>query len=58
MVLVDGRVSATWRVVEGAVTVEPLRPLSGADRAAVADEGREMASFLSDGESDRVRLQS
>ncbi|MEU3720635.1 winged helix DNA-binding domain-containing protein [Streptomyces californicus] len=58
VVLVDGRVSATWRVVEGAVTVEPLRPLSGADRAAVADEGREVASFLSDGESDRVRLQS
>ncbi|MFH8438505.1 winged helix DNA-binding domain-containing protein [Streptomyces sp. NPDC018007] len=58
VVLVDGRVSATWRVAEGAVTVEPLRPLSRADRAAVAEEGRGMASFLSDGESDRVRVES
>ncbi|MFE9459609.1 winged helix DNA-binding domain-containing protein [Streptomyces californicus] len=57
VVLVDGRVSATWRVTEGAVTVEPLRLLSGTDRAAVADEGREVASFLSDGESDHVRVE-
>lgn len=55
-VLVDGRVAATWTVAEGAVTVTPLRPLSRADRDAVADEGRELSSFLSDGESRRVRV--
>ncbi|MFJ2027709.1 winged helix DNA-binding domain-containing protein [Streptomyces sp. NPDC087897] len=57
VVLVDGRVSATWRVTEGVVTVEPLRAFSRTDRAAVADEGRGLASFLSDGESDRVRVE-
>ncbi|MDQ0982769.1 winged helix DNA-binding domain-containing protein [Streptomyces sp. V2I9] len=57
VVLVDGRVSATWRVTEGVVSVEPLRAFSRTDRAAVADEGRGLASFLSDGESDRVRVE-
>ncbi|MFH9610869.1 winged helix DNA-binding domain-containing protein [Streptomyces sp. NPDC017448] len=57
VVLVDGRASATWRVARGVVTVEPLRSFSRTDRAAVAEEGREMASFLSDGESDRVRVE-
>ncbi|MEV0824968.1 winged helix DNA-binding domain-containing protein [Nonomuraea rubra] len=56
VVLVDGRVGATWTVEDGAVTVAPLRPLSRADREAVAEEGRALASFLSDGDSDRVRL--
>jgi len=53
-VLVDGRVAATWTVDDGTVVVTPLRRLSRADRAAVADEGREVASFLSDKESRRV----
>ncbi|NEB84699.1 winged helix DNA-binding domain-containing protein, partial [Streptomyces anulatus] len=56
VVLVDGRVAATWRVTDEVVTVEPLRAFSRADRDAVADQGRELASFLSDGESDRVRV--
>ena len=56
VLLVDGRVGATWRVEAGAVVVAPLRRLSRPDRAAVAEEARALASFLSDGESDRVRI--
>ncbi|WP_043622843.1 winged helix DNA-binding domain-containing protein [Nonomuraea candida] len=56
MVLVDGRVAATWTVEADTVTVAPLRPFSRSERAAVAEEGRELAAFLSDGESDRVRV--
>jgi hypothetical protein len=55
-VLVDGRVAAKWDVEEGTVVVAPLRRLSPAERTAVAEEGRELASFLSDDESDRVRV--
>ncbi|WP_395571751.1 winged helix DNA-binding domain-containing protein [Streptomyces sp. BK79] len=56
VVLVDGRVAATWTVEADTVTVTPLRRLSRADRTAVAEEGRALASFLSDQESDRVRV--
>ncbi|MEW9555036.1 winged helix DNA-binding domain-containing protein [Nonomuraea sp. NPDC050783] len=56
MVLVDGRVAATWTVEDGTVAVAPLRPFSRAERDAVAEEGQALASFLSDGDSDRVRL--
>ncbi|MFJ9031643.1 winged helix DNA-binding domain-containing protein [Streptomyces sp. NPDC102274] len=56
VVLVDGRVAATWNVEAGTVMVTPLRPLSPADRAAVAEQGRELASFLSDNDSHRVRI--
>jgi hypothetical protein len=63
-VLVDGRVAATWTVepgpavgpAAGAVVVTPLRRFSRLDRSAVAEEGRELASFLSDGEHGRVRV--
>ncbi|MHA6619874.1 winged helix DNA-binding domain-containing protein [Pseudonocardia sp. DLS-67] len=59
-VLVDGRVAATWTVVAdgGAATVvvTPLRRFSRADRTAVAEEGRELAAFLSEGEHHRVRV--
>jgi hypothetical protein len=55
-VLVDGRVAATWTVDAGTVAVAPLRRLSRADRAAVAEEGRAMAAFLSDGAHHRVRV--
>ncbi len=55
-VLVDGRVAATWTVESGTVTVTPLRRFTRADRTAVAEEGREVASFLSDGASTRVRV--
>ncbi len=51
VVLVDGRVAATWTVEADTVVVHPLRGFSRADRAAVVDQGREMASFLSDGEA-------
>lgn len=55
-VLVDGRVAGTWTVQAGTVTVTPLRSFSPADRTAVAEEGRELASFLSDGQSHRVQV--
>ncbi|MZE67995.1 crosslink repair DNA glycosylase YcaQ family protein, partial [Streptomyces sp. SID5789] len=56
VVLVDGRVSATWTVEEGTVSVTPLRRLSRADRTEVAEEGRALAAFLSDGDGDRIRV--
>lgn len=56
VVLVDGRVAATWTVDAGTVVVAPLRRLSRADRTAVGEEGRELAAFLSDGEHHRVRV--
>ena len=56
VVLVDGRVAATWTVEAGTVIVTPLRGFSRADRTAVAEEGQALASFLSDGDSDRVRI--
>ncbi|MGW6457999.1 winged helix DNA-binding domain-containing protein [Streptomyces sp. NPDC055078] len=55
-VLVDGRVAATWSVEGGTVTVTPLRRFSRADRASVAEQGRALASFLSDHDSRRVRI--
>lgn len=56
VVLVDGRVAATWDVKGDTVTVSPLRRFSRSDRALVTDEGRALASFLSDDDSDRVRI--
>lgn len=56
VVLVDGRVSATWTAEAGTVTVTPLRGLSPAEHADVAEQGGALASFLSDGDSDRVRI--
>ncbi|MFF9216924.1 winged helix DNA-binding domain-containing protein [Streptomyces viridosporus] len=56
VVLLDGRVAATWTVDAGTVTVAPLRRFSRADRTAVAEEGRALASFLSDDASRRVRI--
>lgn len=55
-VLVDGRVAAVWTVEAGTVTVTPLRRFSRADRAAVGEEGRALAGFLSAGEHHRVRV--
>ncbi|WP_042170664.1 winged helix DNA-binding domain-containing protein [Streptomyces sp. NBRC 110035] len=56
VVLVDGRAAATWEFEEGTVVVTPLHRLSRVDRAAVAEEGSALASFLSDRDSDRVRV--
>jgi hypothetical protein len=55
-VLVDGRVAATWTVEDGTVTIAPLRRFSRAERESVAEEGQALALFLSDKESDRVRV--
>ncbi|MEC3976803.1 DNA glycosylase AlkZ-like family protein, partial [Amycolatopsis sp. H20-H5] len=56
VVLVDGRVAATWTVEEGTVTVTPLHGFSRADQTSVADEGEVTAAFLSDNDSRRVRI--
>ncbi|MFD7078725.1 winged helix DNA-binding domain-containing protein [Streptomyces sp. NPDC059918] len=57
VVLVDGRVAATWNAEDGGtVAVTPLHGLRAADRTAVAEEGSRLASFLSDNESGRVRI--
>ncbi|MFG3644283.1 winged helix DNA-binding domain-containing protein [Micromonospora sp. NPDC047762] len=56
VVLVDGRVAATWTVDSGTVVVRPLGGLSRTERDAVAEQGQALASFLSDQESDRVRV--
>lgn len=55
-VLLDGRVAATWELAAGVVVVTPLVRLTRADRTAVAEEGRALAGFLTDGASHRVRV--
>ncbi|WP_028045575.1 winged helix DNA-binding domain-containing protein [Cellulomonas sp. URHE0023] len=57
VVLVDGRVSATWKVQADTVTVTPVRALSAHELGALAEEGAATASFLSDGDSDRVVIE-
>ncbi|GAB3410167.1 hypothetical protein GCM10027569_25400 [Flindersiella endophytica] len=54
--MVDGRVAATWNVEDGTVIVNPLRRFSWADRSAVGEQARELASFLSDNGSQRVGI--
>ncbi|MFE2748421.1 winged helix DNA-binding domain-containing protein [Streptomyces scopuliridis] len=56
VVLVDGRVAATWSVTAGTVLVTPLGRFPEADRTAVAEQGRALASFLSDNDSDSVEI--
>ncbi|MCK2244763.1 MULTISPECIES: winged helix DNA-binding domain-containing protein [unclassified Crossiella] len=56
VVLVDGRVAATWKSAEGTVLVTPLGKLPKADRTAVAEEAEQVALFLSDKESSRVKI--
>ncbi|WP_030106926.1 winged helix DNA-binding domain-containing protein [Actinoalloteichus caeruleus] len=58
VVLVDGRVRATWTVDSATVVVTPLSPLSTVDRDAVVEEGRALASFLSDHDTQDVRIAS
>ena len=38
------------------MSVTPLRRFTRADREAVTAEGRKLASFLSDGAAERVRV--
>ncbi|MEV0381258.1 winged helix DNA-binding domain-containing protein [Nonomuraea sp. NPDC050643] len=56
VVLVDGRVAATWTVDAGTVVVAPLYHLSRADLDGLAEQGRALASFLSDGDGGDVRI--
>jgi hypothetical protein len=56
VVLLDGRVAATWTVDEDTVVVTPLRRFSPTERAAVSEQGRDLALFLSDKESDRIQV--
>ncbi|MET7403406.1 winged helix DNA-binding domain-containing protein [Dactylosporangium sp. NPDC005572] len=46
VVLVDGRVAATWTGGAGGVDVTPLRPFTRAEHAAVAEEADHLATFI------------
>jgi hypothetical protein len=59
LVLVDGSVSATWTTRDRddggvEVSVQPLRPLTPAERDDVEAEGTGLASLLGDGVPGRV----
>jgi hypothetical protein len=54
VVLVDGRVTATWTVEDDTVAVEPLRRLTKAERDEVVEEGQELARFLVDTKKVRI----
>ncbi|MER5889352.1 winged helix DNA-binding domain-containing protein [Streptomyces sp. NPDC001941] len=56
VLLVDGRVAGTWKTADGTVVAEPLRRLTRTERDEVAEKGRQLALFLSDGESERVSV--
>ncbi|WP_197288147.1 DNA glycosylase AlkZ-like family protein [Nocardia sp. NRRL S-836] len=53
-VLVDGRVAGTWTAGEGTVAVTPLRLFTEAEHVAVAEQGRELAAFISGDDNGRV----
>ncbi|MER7005499.1 winged helix DNA-binding domain-containing protein [Dactylosporangium sp. NPDC000555] len=53
VVLVDGRVAATWTCNAGGIRVTPLRQFTHAEHAAVAEEADHLATFMSDGGYDR-----
>ena len=46
--LVDGTVAGTWRFEDGAVALDPWRPLPAADRRAVEQEAEALAEYLGD----------
>lgn len=56
VVLVDGRVAATWSVEAGTVTVTPLRGFSRTESTAIAEQGRALAAFLSEDDDRRVEI--
>ncbi|WP_017584483.1 winged helix DNA-binding domain-containing protein [Nocardiopsis valliformis] len=57
VVLVDGRVAATWRTgKDGVVAVTPLRPLHRSEQDEVVTQAGRLALFLSGGGSDRARI--
>ena len=45
MVLIDGFVRGTWKLVDGEVQVETFAPLSDDDAEAVHEEGERLAAF-------------
>ncbi|MET0418424.1 MAG: crosslink repair DNA glycosylase YcaQ family protein [Actinoplanes sp.] len=47
--LVDGFVTATWRVAGGTLTIRPFRPLTAAERDEIEAEGSALLSFLAAG---------
>ncbi|UAK31213.1 winged helix DNA-binding domain-containing protein [Nocardia asteroides] len=56
VVLVDGRVAATWTCRADALTVTPLRHLSRFEHTAVVEQGQELAMFLTDDDSHPVQV--
>lgn len=56
VVLVDGRVAATWTVESDTVLVTPLRGFSRAESDQVMQEGGELARFLAEGDGGGVRV--
>ena len=46
--LLDGQVAGTWRFERGEINLSPLRPLTGAERAALDDEAHQLAIFHAD----------
>lgn len=46
VVLVDGRVAATWTSTDDKVQVTPLRPFTKSERRAVDDEAQALEAFL------------
>ncbi|GFH64884.1 MULTISPECIES: winged helix DNA-binding domain-containing protein [Streptomyces] len=56
MVLVDGRVAATWSAGETGVVVRPVRRLTRAEKDEVTEEGRGVAMFLSEGKDARAGI--
>ena len=57
LLLVDGRVSATWTSSADGITVTSLRPLTSTEEAEVEAEGLALAAFLADGSSGKVRFE-
>ncbi|MFD0279073.1 winged helix DNA-binding domain-containing protein [Kitasatospora sp. NPDC127111] len=55
LVLVDGRVTATWTVRGNHLRVSPLRPLTAPEREAVRAEAQDLSAFL-DADIEHVRL--
>ncbi|MEV6211822.1 crosslink repair DNA glycosylase YcaQ family protein [Kitasatospora sp. NPDC051914] len=46
MVLVDGRVTATWTVRSHRLRISPLRPLTAPEQEAVRAEAQDLTAFL------------
>nr|WP_237418117.1 winged helix DNA-binding domain-containing protein [Actinomadura rayongensis] len=56
VVLLDGRVAATWTTKNDTLTITPLHPLTPQDRTAITEEGQALASFLSDNTTTALQI--